>query len=215
MIAGTNRKDKLLMVEGKRDKLVICEFLELSGISWPSHRPPVNIIDAVGKCNIPKITKETLKSDDWESVGIIVDADDDAEAAWSSFRNTCTNIFTDIPNVLPREGYWIGSCETKKVGIWIMPGHMRSGMIEDFLVQSMKNDESISNLWDFARISTKDALNNGATYKSVHMTKAQVHCWLAWQDPGDQLHQNMRNRFDPGSGHGPDFKQWFCNLFGL
>lgn len=211
-----HRQDKQLIVEGKNDLLVIAEFMEQAGVLWLTNNPPVHIVDSSGKPNLPTHTKGILKSDLWENLGIVVDADHDPQAAWQSSRNLCAVFFPDIPQRIPDEGCWIGENNGKKLGIWIMPGNKREGMLEDFLVDCMIHPDNSQRLWDFAKSSTTDARDHhGATYSENHSSKARVHCWLAWQEePGNQLHQQIKGkRFNPEHGSGPQFVKWFQELF--
>jgi len=210
-----HRQDKQLIVEGKTDLLVIAEFMEKAGVLWPTKNVPVHIVDSVGGPNAPTLTKAILKSDLWKNLGIVVDADHDPQAAWQANRNPCSDLFPDIPQKIPVEGCWIGENNGKKLGIWIMPGNKREGMLEDFLVESMIHPDNSQALWEFAKSSTAVARNHGATYSGNHSTKSQIHCWLAWQKgPGNQLHQQIKlNRFNPELGSGPQFVKWFQVLF--
>lgn len=88
-----HRQDKQLIVEGKNDLLVIAEFMEQAGVLWLTNNPPVHIVDSSGKPNLPTHTKGILKSDLWENLGIVVDADHDPQAAWQSSRNLCAVFF--------------------------------------------------------------------------------------------------------------------------
>jgi hypothetical protein len=208
------REDKQLIVEGKKDKFVIAEFMELAGVVWSQGNEPIHIEETGGKSKIANVAKEILKSELLKKLGIVMDADSDSETAWQSIRNSCIRFFPEIPKAIPESGFWIGDCMTKRLGIWIMPGMKKPGMIEDFLVDCMKHDESTRELWDFANFSTMNSKNHGATYIESHLIKAKVHCWLAWQnEPGNQLHQVMEKRFNPQAGSGPDFVKWFRELF--
>lgn len=209
------RDDKILIVEGTKDRLVIPEFIELSGISWPRNKPPVDIRETGGIEEISSTINNILKSEPWTNVGVMVDADQNASNNWNKIRQECNNHFPGIPVQIPTSGHWHGTSGGKKLGIWIMPGGNDPGMLEDFLVGCMAHSQTNDSLWLFAQTATLDAQKHNHTYKDRHKTKAQVHCWLAWQDePGNQLHIAVKQqRFIPAHGRGPEFVQWFRDVF--
>jgi hypothetical protein len=70
---------------------------------------------------------------------------------------------------------------------------------------------------DHARESTRRAGELGAPFRDDHRGKAELHAWLAWQDPpGQQLHAAVRARTLPPTPPvtGP-FVVWFRQLFEL
>ena len=96
-----------------------------------------------------------------------------------------------------------------------MPDNQFSGMLEDFLVQLIP--ENSRDLLEIAENCVAEARRNGAPFKEVHRTKAEVHTWLAWQDePGKQLHQAVDHRvLDPEKPESRPFVDWFRRLFQL
>lgn len=57
----------------------------------------------------------------------------------------------------------------------------------------------------------------GAPYSDAHRDKAQIHSWLAWQDPpGRQLHQAVMERMLHGKSPALErFIAWFRRLYDL
>lgn len=97
------RQDKVLIVEGKKDQFVIANFMELAGISWPKNSPPVHIQDSGGSDKVPKITENILKGDAWTHVGIVIDADNDANTSWTTLQKNVTPIFLEYPYKYPTQ----------------------------------------------------------------------------------------------------------------
>ena len=58
---------------------------------------------------------------------------------------------------------------------------------------------------------------NGTPFKDVHRTKAEIHTWLAWQDPTDlRLHEAVKHTvLDPARLESRPFVDWFKRLFGV
>jgi hypothetical protein len=88
-------------------------------------------------------------------------------------------------------------------------------MLENLLEQLIPAAEGA--VFAHAQATTTQAATLGARFKSAHLAKAQMHCWLAWQDPpGRQLHAAVKHRvLDHASPHAKPFVQWFIRLFQL
>ncbi len=76
-------------------------------------------------------------------------------------------------------------------------------------------DVQFIGLYEIAGTCVAEAKRNGAPFKDVHRTKAEIHTWLAWQDePGKQLHQAVHHRvLDPAKPESRSFVNWFRQLF--
>lgn len=72
-------------------------------------------------------------------------------------------------------------------------------------------------LLSHARLVVEDARVRGAPVKEAHLDKAQVHTWLAWQDPpGLQMHQALiANVLQTTNPAARTFTEWFIKLFQL
>ncbi len=72
-----------------------------------------------------------------------------------------------------------------------------SGMMETFLAYLIP-DECVP-LWQYAQEVSTEAKVRGALFTAAHAEKANIHSWLAWQNPpGLELHQAVMKRiFDP------------------
>ena len=96
-----------------------------------------------------------------------------------------------------------------------MPNNRFTGMLEDFLVELIPEDSR--RLSELARDSVAEAKRNGAPFRKVHERKAELHTWLAWQDPpGLRLHEAVRHAvLDPARAESAPFVNWFKSLFDL
>ena len=70
-------------------------------------------------------------------------------------------------------------------------------------------------LYDLATNSVADAKRNGAPFRDVHVRKAEIYTWLAWQDPPDlRLHEAVEHTvLDPARAESRTFVNWFRSLF--
>lgn len=72
---------KVLLVEGKQERLVIPELMEANGIDWGTRTSPVVYIrDYDGYQNLvdPDVISTELQASGLSVLGIIIDADDNA-----------------------------------------------------------------------------------------------------------------------------------------
>lgn len=214
-----------LLVEGQTDKRVIPYLMEANGIAWEDStgQPTVTIkpMDGVEEILKPGAVEAELAATGLEALGVIVDANGDAHKRWNQLRRHCDSAIPGLPEVLPEGGVITAGRQNPagrnipRFGVWIMPDNRLTGMLEDFLLQFVRNDSK--ELLDLAHHCTKEAKNQGAPYKSPHFAKARLHTWLAWQDePGKQLHEAVHHRLlDPTKPQCQPFVEWFRALFSV
>ena len=207
---------KKLLVEGDADKRVIPYLMEANGVAWEIgdqhvvHIEPHGGIEELLK---PGVIGAELRASDLEAVGVLVDANGDAQQRWRQIKNRIRDQFDDLPDEIPENGLNVVHSDGARFGVWIMPDNRFSGMLENFLVQLVP--ENSRDLFEIAENCVAEAKQHGAPFKDVHRMKAAVHTWLAWQDePGKQLHQAVDHRvLDPKKPESQAFVNWFRQLF--
>lgn len=129
------------------------------------------------------------------------------------FAQDAYNRFQNIPEHFPNTGLIVDNLKGKRIGIWIMPDNTSIGMLETFLCYLVPNPNDP--IFNAAQTSVANARSLGAPFKEPHISKANIHTWLAWQDPpGRQLHQAVMQRIlSPSSPLALTFVSWFCRLF--
>ncbi len=76
-------------------------------------------------------------------------------------------------------------------GLWIMPNNKRDGMLEDFIKTCIKSDEQV--LFNHAS-QTIQAISEPKFDKTIHLTKAEIATWLAWQKtPGHGFYAAVKD----------------------
>lgn len=207
-----------LLVEGQDDKRVIPQLIEGAGIPWGDrprdwivHIESCGSVDEILK---PGSIKTELKASNLMRLGIVIDADDRPERYWESIRNQCIGVFPALPEELDTEGVVVTNDEGLRFGVWMLPDNRSHGMMETFLAHLVPENRP---LWVHCEQSAMSARDLGASFKRVHMDKALIHTWLAWQDPpGRQLHDALVQKIlDPKSPHAAPFVRWFCRLYEL
>ena len=212
------RHPRRLLVEGDTDKRVIPYLMEANGVAWPE--PPDHPVDieaygGVDEILKPGIIEFEIRTSGLEALGVVIDANGDAGARWRDVKAWCANEFADLPEQIPVAGLDLVHSGGPRFGVWIMPDNRFTGMLEDFLVRLIPDDSR--GLYELARRCVAEASVNGAPFRAVHSTKAEIYTWLAWQDePGPQLHEALGHTvLDPARAESQPFVNWFRRLFGV
>jgi hypothetical protein len=147
-----------------------------------------------------------LKSgEELDTLGIVIDADTDAASRWNRVKSILAQVGYGIPQYPDIEGVIVNGMGLPKIGVWMMPDNLESGMLEDFVKILIPQSDLLLNEVEFSleNIESK-GLNR---YKPVHKTKAKIHTWLAWQeDPGTPMGLAITKSY-------LDTNQELCKLF--
>jgi hypothetical protein len=208
---------KRLLVEGKDDLYAVRNLMS-AYIDWPKeeNKWPVVIEDCGGVESIlePEFIPTLLQSSEVKTLGIVIDANDDFVSRWRLLRDRCLSVFSGLPDDLPSSGLILDNQE-KRLGIWIMPDNTSGGMLEDFLRWLVPSEAEP--LWRQAQANVAEAKAKNAPFLDAHVAKANIHTWLAWQDPpGQPLGLALtRKILDPQSPKASAFVEWFRKLYSL
>jgi len=178
---------KQLIVEGKNDLHVVNAFLKAYGVI--SSTRPFEITNLEGKDNILDQAKllelieqalvGAINVQGLTSIGIVLDADSDAVKRFEQIRYILSKY--DLPPQLPSDGL-LHRVDELQVGVWIMPDNQSPGNLESLLQTLIP--PSGSSLWKHAQDATSIAKEQfEASFRLVDQPKAELHNWLAWQDP--------------------------------
>lgn len=196
-----------LLVEGNNDQHVVwalCEKFKLS--------QNFDVLDTKGIDNILKAIPIRLKQADLETLGIIVDADENLSKRWQQLQTVFLKANISLPNELPKEGL-ITQEDEIRIGIWLMPNNELAGKIEDFIRFLIPDDDKLLTIVE----NTLDTLENQNLnqYAVKDRVKALIHTWLAWQEsPGTPLGQAITKKYlDTTEQVCQVFIDWLKNLF--
>ena len=159
---------KQLLVEGKDDLHVISALCKKHIIS-----ENFNIIACKGIDDLFKVVPTVVINPNFNTIGIIIDADSDIIMRWSTLKNILSNKGFNIPNDLPSLGLICRNGDEVKVGVWIMPDNNLNGMLEDFVKFLIPENDPclvIANA-TLEKIETQK-LNK---YAAIHKSKALIH----------------------------------------
>lgn len=207
-----------LLVEGY-DDLFSVKGLMQHHINWPDNidEAPVYIKVGLGVTNILQkdYISALIKESNTKTLGVMLDADLDADNRFTSFRDLCIDHFPNIPKQLPESGLIIEREDGKRIGLWLMPDNVSKGAIEVFLQYLVPDDAKKG--WQYAVHSTTEAKKLGCNYRDCHIDKANLYSWLAWQDEPGQYpgHALTRKVLDAKAPSAVPFVKWFLKLYSL
>ncbi|RUT06598.1 hypothetical protein DSM106972_028550 [Dulcicalothrix desertica PCC 7102] len=211
-------KPQQLLVEGKNDRHVIwalCEKHQLPetfSVEVPKEEDYGQGIEAV-LAEIPI----RLKQENFRTLGIVIDADQDLAARWQSVSSRLNaNGYQNIPKAPPLEG-WVytetAATNLPKVGVWLMPDNQLPGMLENFVARLILEDDG---LLTKAELFLHDIEQAGLNrYTLIHNPKALIHTWLACQQtPGMPMGQAITSQvLSYNSPLALVFVEWLRRLF--
>ena len=165
-----------LLLEGKDDVFVVSKIWETTKGEFSFDR-----IDCDGKDNIPDELRTYVLSGNIETIGIIIDADDNPAGRWQKYQDELRKLGYEVPKQLDKNGTILNGVERNpKVGIWLMPNNDEMGVLEDFVATLIPQGDS---LWfEAERILAEIEIKNLNKYASKDRPKALIHTWLAWQN---------------------------------
>lgn len=212
--------ERLLLVEGHDDRFVIANLYEkATKTTWEqSERQYLVDIDPLGSNQqVLSAVRVKWKESGRKYVGIVVDADEATAGRWNQVKaHAPQEVAGLLPQAIPTEGLVVNLPSGKRFGAWIMPDNESAGMLETFLNTLRSTSKELS---DHVVKSMRDAqpLMNGKGWINAHADKAELHTWLAWQNPpGRQLHEAvMHNLLDITGPTAGAFVRWMKNLYAL
>ncbi|MBE9125002.1 MULTISPECIES: DUF3226 domain-containing protein [unclassified Coleofasciculus] len=209
-------KPHQLLVEGKNDRHVIwalCNQYQLPETF------SVEVAEEKGTEGIEALLAglpARIDEPKLQTLGIVVDADQDLRARWQAVRNRLMKSgYQTIPTVPPPDGWVYTQPDKPKIGFWLMPDNQVSGMLEDFVTLLIPTDDSLRPKAEaIVQEIEQFKLNR---YTPIHHSKALIHTWLAWQEtPGMPMGQAITAQvLSCNAEIANKFVEWLKRLFEL
>lgn len=205
-----------LYVEGTDDCHTVIHLLHRHGVNLDEQLGPVLIKAAQGDTGVLALMRTAARASTNRPVGFVVDANGGVADRWKSAGNRLQDLGLKWAAAAPPGGF-IGESSTNKaaVGVWIMPDNVvDEGKLEDFLNTLVPSEDA---LIGHARTATQQAVSLGAQFPAQDRLKAELHCWLAWQEePGRPFGTAIKaHYFRHDSNVALRFVAWFKKLYSL
>jgi hypothetical protein len=201
---------KKLLVESTNDSHFISHLFEKSTNS----KKRFEIINCENISNLINRIPAELIASDTEVLGIVVDADQNLSKRWIELKKQFEKYgyqFSDIPQpegeMLDKQGFY------PKVGIWLMPDNLKTGILEDFITEIIPENDKLKPI--VAGVLNDIESQELHLYKDIYRPKAFIHTWLAWQDePGKPFGWAVTKRyFDLNASLAQTFVLWLKRVF--
>jgi len=200
--------DKVLLVEGVNDCHVVLALRK-------AHNVPETF--GIYECGsnvdvLKRLNALIIRPNPPQVIGVMLDADTSLEGRWQSIKTKLQHYSYTLPNKPDADGTVVETSSDKpKLGFWLMPNNQDSGMLEDFCAE-LAEPASLA----FARECVEQAQERKVTtFKAVHLSKAVIHTYLAWQDePGYPLGKSITSQaLRPHTDVAVRFTNWLTRLF--
>lgn len=201
-----------LLVEGKTDKHIVWALCEHYHVA-----ENFNVRDCDGIDNLLQVLSIMLTNpSNVNTIGIIVDADNDMKARLDQIRSIVEPYGYDIPDELKHSGLICSASDLDypKLGLWLMPDNIHLGMVEDFALSMVSTDDALLMEAEDELQRIEESGNN--RYSLIHHSKAKIHTYLAWQEePGCPIGLSItKHVLDPNHPIAQGFVQnWLVPLF--
>jgi hypothetical protein len=206
----------VLLVEGKNDKEFIYHLSNCAAIPRGSFHIPDADVEISGVDSLLASLPGEIVASDLQRLGILLDADHDISARWTSVRDRLEAIgYTALPTTPVPDGMIhreLGQRVT--VGVWLMPDNVMPGAIENFAASLVPSEDT---LWNLALSAISQIPARERRFRPSYEAKAQVHTWLAWQEePGTPLGLALTRQYlNVGALPAVRFVAWLKRLFEL
>ena len=198
--------ERLLLVEGEDDQHVVEHlYRRVQDI------PAFEIRPAGGVSNLLDAIRGEVSAEGRQTLGVLVDADDDTASRWDQLRARFATRGIALPDDPNPGGVIVPPTNGPRVGVWMMPDNQSPGELEDFVRTMLPPSDPV---WPRSQRYVDDIPREHRRFRPGKLLRAQVYAWLATREtPG-----RMGAAIGAGDLHigGPDsqrFAHWLSELF--
>ena len=216
--------EHILLVEGESDRSFFKEVCKTLGL-----HPSVTVAlpkdvsgswnGKEGVFNILPIRLSQLVDADATLTHLAVVVDADSVANGGGYKHTIKRVteivepygFTLLPDYPVAGVIFQHDDGLADFGLWVMPNNCDEGMLEDWIKSCVHPDEHQL----FAHAETVVNTLPKTKFKSIHISKAEVATWLAWQkQPGHGLYRAIEDQLiDRNSALFQELSFWLTHIY--
>jgi hypothetical protein len=207
MAARNKLPPRVLWVEGKDDSAVVQSLCNQYDVP-----ETFQVLDKEGIDKLLDGLPIQLRSPGLERFGVVLDADTDVQARWTSIRDMLLGEGYEVVPVQPvPSGSIISAPDLPIFGVWLMPENTEPGMLEDFAAALVPAGDF---LWAHAAEVIDAIPVEHRLFAVGHRAKAHIRTWLAWQeDPGAPMGLAITKRYlDADAPRARRFIDWLTRL---
>lgn len=216
--------ERLLLVEGVNDCHAVFQLMWLVTKTAP--------VFGIHECGNDEKALENLAArlvssvSKQKALGLILDSDIEGVNAGQVIQSRLDQLrprvgeFYPLPDVFPEGGLILdplatrqGSDRLPRLGVWLMPNNRAHGMFEDLLIEALLDEVKVYT----TAVVNKAKADRIATFKDIHLSKAVIRTYMAWQDPPDIQYLGIaikKKTFENIEAKCKQFIQWLEHLFG-
>lgn len=199
----------LLLVEGPDDKHVLWALLAKHAGEVPDKS--FEIKEKEGKDRLLDEFPIQIKARNVPRLGVLLDADSDLSARWSSLQTRFKNSAgQQLPEQPDPQGTVVTYGEGLRFGVWLMPNNQLPGILEHFVAYLIpEGDVLLPHTDDFlSRLPER-------RFPAHDQAKARIHTWLSIQkEPEKTMGQAITAKALDGSRQeAVDLIRWLRRLF--
>ncbi|AQG81137.1 DUF3226 domain-containing protein [Spirosoma montaniterrae] len=200
-----------LLVEGNDDQHVIWAICEKYKVA-----ETFDVIDNQSDSRVLKRLPLDIRQEAIKTVGVVLDADQNLQERWQSLKTILGKSGYSLPEMPDPEGFIHHAHDIyPKIGIWLMPDNLKSGMLEDFARHLIPPDDRLEPIViEILNQVEKEGIER-CYNPELHRAKAHIHTWLAWQvDPGTPMGMALTKTYLDHNAHlCQRFVGWLNRLF--
>ncbi len=196
---------RVLLVEGQDDEHVVAHLRKID-----SSIPEFAIVAKGGVNPLLRAIEAEVKAPQRETIGILVDANDDLLGRWTAVTDRLRRSGIRAPKDPDPDGSVI-DC-TPRIGIWLMPDNQASGELENFIAGMIPNDDAV---WPRSQAYVDGISERDRRFSGRKILRAKVHSWLATREEPRRMAAAIgAGDLDVGSPDTIRLVAWLRRLFG-
>ena len=197
----------VLLVEGINDKHVVLNLCQRCQINQN-----FTILDRDGIDQLIETVGAELNAPDRQTVGILVDANDDWEARWQSITSRLSHAGINAPQKPDPKGTIIDMPGKPRVGVWLMPDNRSNGELEDFICYMLPDNDPV---WPLSKRYIKDIPSTERKFNRNKALRAKLYAWLATRENPKQMGSAISaHDLSIDGNRCQKFMRWLMELFG-
>ena len=184
----------VLLVEGQDDKHIVAQLCERDGfvttrsgqdvlVTLREQSASFLIAEKGGQPDLLKSIRQEVVVSGRQTVGILLDADDDLKKRWIEIGDELWRAGVQLPSLPNPIGTIIAEQgDQPRIGIWLMPDTKSQGELEDFALEMIPSNDPV---WPFSLHYIENIPSLDRRFRPEKIQKAEVYAWLAARkEPG-------------------------------